>query len=155
MSESSARPLSIGQAAARAGISRDTLRYYERLGLLPNVRRSAAGYRQYQPCVVERVRFIRNALRFGFGLEEVAGFMRASESGQAPCQQVRAAGDEILQRVDGKIRELQAARKAIRKTLLQWDKRLEETPAGKPARLLYMLNESLIPTDCVSVRLKS
>src|SRR5689334_3397400 len=104
----SAGRLRIGEVAQRAGISPDTLRYYERQGLLPNVRRMASGYRLYSPCAVERVRFIRNALRFGFGLQEVAKFLQASAEGHPPCKQVRAAGEEILARVDGKIRELQA-----------------------------------------------
>jgi MerR family copper efflux transcriptional regulator len=146
--------LRIGEVAERAGISADTLRYYERLGLLPNVRRTPSGYREYSPCAVERVRFIRNALRFGFALDEIAGFLRASAAGNAPCKQVRAAGEEILLRVDGKIKELQAARKAIHKTLADWDRRLANAPAGKPARLLYSLSADQIPTDCVSVRLK-
>src|SRR4051812_33663918 len=90
--------LRIGEVAQRAGISPDTLRYYERLGLLPNVRRTASGYREYSTCAVERVRFIRNSLRFGFALHEVAGFLRASQAGHAPCKQVRAAGQEILLR---------------------------------------------------------
>src|SRR3954462_11485949 len=146
--------LRIGEVAERIGISPDTLRYYERLGLLPNVRRTASGYREYPANVVERVRFIRNALRFGFGLKEVTKFLHASASGHAPCKQVRAAGEEILTRVDGKIKEVQVARKVIRRTLAECDKRLSETPAGKPARLLHSLSEDQIPTDCVSVRLK-
>jgi DNA-binding transcriptional MerR regulator len=146
--------LRIGQVADEVGVSADTLRYYERLGLLPYVARTDGGYRQYPVTTVERVRFIRNALRFGFGLKEVAAFLRASESGQAPCEQVLAAGQVILTRVDGQIRELQAARRAIRQTLAAWNKRLSNTPAGKPARLLHTLRENQIPTDCVSARLK-
>lgn len=146
--------LRIGEVAERVGVSPDTLRYYERLGLLSNVRRTDSGYRQYPPTVVDRVRFIRNALRFGFGLKEVAGFLRASESGHAPCKQVRAAGENILVRVDGKIKELQAARRVIRQTLVEWDHRLSNTAPGKPARLLHTLRAEQIPTDCVSMRLK-
>jgi DNA-binding transcriptional MerR regulator len=146
--------LRIGQVAAEIGVSSDTLRYYERMGLLPRVSRTEGGYRQYPATTVERVRFIRNALRFGFGLKEVAGFLRASESGHSPCKQVRAAGENILTRVDEQIKELQAARRAIRQTLAEWDRRLSATPAGKPARLLHSLRQDQIPTECVSTRLK-
>src|SRR5881394_2739814 len=67
----------IGAAAARAGVSRDTLRYYERLGLLPAPPRSDAGYRRYSDEAVARIVFVRSAARFGFGLKELAGFLRA------------------------------------------------------------------------------
>ena len=151
----SPRILRIGQAAAEAGISPDTLRYYERMGLLARIPRTQAGYRLYSEKSVERVQFIRNALRFGFGLKEVRTFLRDCESGRAPCREVRAAAENILIRVDRQIRELQIARRAIRETLADWDVRLGATPSGKPARLLQTLTAGQIPTDCVSVRLKS
>jgi DNA-binding transcriptional MerR regulator len=149
-----ARVRRIGQVAVEAGVSPDTLRYYERLGLLSKVTRTGSGYRQYSDITVERIRFIRNALRFGFALKEVAIFLRTSESGRAPCMEVRASAENILARVDRQIKELKAARQAIRKTLADWDQRLSATPKGKPARLLQTLKFDQIPTDCLSVRLK-
>jgi DNA-binding transcriptional MerR regulator len=146
--------LAIGQVAAQIGVSSDTLRYYERLGLLSNVSRTTGGYRQYSAVTLERIRFIRNALRFGFGLKEISKFVHASESGDPPCRNVRAAGQDILNRVERQIAELKAARFSIKKTLAEWDKQLACTPKGKPARLLLSLRENQIPTDCVSFRLK-
>jgi DNA-binding transcriptional MerR regulator len=146
--------LRIGKIAAEVGISSDTLRYYERLGLLADVPRTNSGYREYSNTTVKRVHFIRNALRFGFSLKEVATFLNASDSGRPPCKQVREAGEQILVRVDTQIKELNAARRAIRRTLEEWDVRLANTQDGKPARLLHTLQQDQIPTDCVSVRLK-
>ena len=105
----------IGQVAAKAGVSPDTLRYYERMGLLSSIPRTDGGYRVYSEKTIERIQFIRNALRFGFGLKEVRTFMRASESGRAPCREVRSAAGEILTRVDRQIKELQVARRALRR----------------------------------------
>ena len=82
----------IGEAAARAGISADTIRYYERIGVLPKPPRSAAGYRRYSDAHVGRMVFVRNAARFGFPLKELAGFLKSREKGQLPCRSVRAAG---------------------------------------------------------------
>ena len=145
----------IGQVAAKAGVSPDTLRYYERMGLLSSIPRTDGGYRVYSEKTIERIQFIRNALRFGFGLKEVRAFMRASESGRAPCREVRSAAGEILTRVDRQIKELQVARRALRSTLADWDQRLSATPTGKPAHLLRRLSAREMPTDCVSRRLKN
>ena len=67
--------LSIGEVAARTGESRDTIRYYERAGLVPPPIRTAAGYRQYRAGIVNRLALIRNAQRFGFSLREIRGFL--------------------------------------------------------------------------------
>ena len=131
--------LRIGQLAKRTGVSVDTIRHYERLGLLPKAARTNAGYRQYPPSTVDRVTLVRHALRFGFSLRDVAGFLRARQSGGAPCRDVRAAADRILTAVDQRIAELTAARKDISRTLRSWDRRLARTPANRPAHLLESL----------------
>jgi DNA-binding transcriptional MerR regulator len=148
------RVFRIGEAAQAAGVSPDTLRYYERMGVLSNVRRTDAGYREYSDLAVKQIQFVRNALRFGFSLKQVTTFLRARESGRAPCRQVRAAADSILAHVNQQIKDLKAARRAIRETLMEWDQRLSRTTAGEPARLLEALKPDQIKTDCLSVRLK-
>ena len=70
-------PRRIGVLAQQTGVSVDTIRHYERLGLLPKAARTNAGYRQYPPSAVERVRLVRHALPFGFSLRELAGFLGA------------------------------------------------------------------------------
>ncbi|PYY01499.1 MAG: hypothetical protein DMG62_20695 [Acidobacteria bacterium] len=148
------RALRIGEAAELAGVSPDTLRYYERMGVLPKIERTDSGYRWYSEAMLERIRFVRNALRFGFSLKQVTTFLQARDSGHAPCREVRAAAEEILARVDRQIDELKAARRAIRHTLAEWDQRLSRTPNGEPAHLLRALNPNRIKTECLSVRLK-
>ena len=126
----------IGEAAACAGVSRDTLRYYERQGLLPRPPRTAGGYREYADSIVDRVRFVRNALRFGFSVKQVAGFLRSRDAGRPPCREVRAAGERILSEIDRQIQELAATRDEVQRTLVEWDLRLAQTAPGRPARLL-------------------
>ena len=128
--------LRIGQVAQRAGVSTDTIRYYERLGLLPKPQRSPAGYREYSEHVVKRITLVRNAVRFGFSLLELRGFLRVREAGGKPCHQVRQAAQTILDRVDRQIAELTAAREDVRETLLAWDAQLARTPSKQHARLL-------------------
>ena len=131
--------LTIGQAAARAGISADTIRYYERIGVLPKPPRSTAGYRRYSEAHVGRMVFVRDAARFGFPLKELAGFLKSRDKGRAPCHSVRAAGDRLLAALDRQIAELTAARNTMVRTLAEWDRLLAATPAGTPARLLESL----------------
>lgn len=131
--------LTIGKVAGLAGVSPDTIRYYERLGLLQKPARTPAGYRQYSDGAVKRLTLVRNAQRFGFSLREIAGFLRVRESGGKPCHDVRAAAQRILNAVDRQIVELKAARKQMRETLRNWDETLALTPSGRPAYLLESL----------------
>jgi DNA-binding transcriptional MerR regulator len=134
-----AKVLRIGQLAARTGVSVDTIRHYERVGVLPKATRTSAGYRQYPLSAVDRVKLVQHALRFGFSLREVAGFLRVRAAGGLPCHDMRAAADRILTAVDQRIAELTTARKDISRTLRDWDRRLARTPTGQPAHLLEML----------------
>jgi DNA-binding transcriptional MerR regulator len=129
----------IGEAAARSGVSADTIRYYERVGVLPRPPRSDAGYRRYSDASVARITFVRNAARFGFPLKELAGFLRARERGQPPCRSVKAAADRLLLDMDRQIAELVKTRAEMARTLADWERRLAQTPEGAPAHLLDSL----------------
>ena len=131
--------MTIGDAAARAGVTADTLRYYERQGILPRPPRTDAGYRQYTEAMLDRVAFVRSALLFGFSIKQLAAFLRARDAGRPPCRDVRAAAERLLADVDRRIDELTAARSTMKKTLADWDRRLAATPSGTPARLLETL----------------
>jgi DNA-binding transcriptional MerR regulator len=131
--------LTIGALAALAGVTADTIRYYERLGLLPKPLRTAAGYRQYQASAVNRLTLIRNARQFGFSLHQIADFLRVRDAGGRPCHDVRAAAQCLLDAVDRQIAELIQTRAHMRRTLRIWDGKLAATPAGRPARLLDTL----------------
>src|SRR4051812_4407869 len=127
--------LSIGEAASRARLTRDTIRYYERVGLLPKPRRTPAGYRQYDESILTRLRLIRNAQQFGFSLRETAAFLHVREMGGKPCHDVRRAAGRMLARVDRQIAELTATRQRMEATLAVWDRKLDEA-VDRPAYLL-------------------
>ena len=129
----------IGEAARRAGVSPDLVRYYERVGVLPRAPRTAGGFRYYSDETVARLLFARNAIRFGFTSKELAGFLKARDNARPPCQSVRAAGRRLLQEMDDHLARLHEARAAMAETLAAWDARLERTPAGTPAHLLTMV----------------
>jgi len=130
------RTFTIGEAAKRAGVSRDTIRYYERVGVLPRAPRTVSGYRYYTETTVARVLFVRNAVRFGFSMKELSGFIRARDQGRPPCRSVRDAGERLLRDMDRQLAELTAARGLMAKTLLAWDAKLARTPPGAAAHLL-------------------
>jgi DNA-binding transcriptional MerR regulator len=132
----------IGEAARRAAVSPDLIRYYERVGVLPRAPRTAGGFRYYSDETVARLLFVRNAIRFGFTSKELAGFLKARESGRPPCHSVRAAGQRLLKEMDEHLARLQEARAAMADTLAAWDARLDKTPAGAPAHLLTMVPET-------------
>ena len=111
----------IGQLASAAAVSVDTIRYYERLGLLPAPARTASGYREYPDGAVTRLSVIRNAVRFGFSLKDVARFLKVRDAGGVPCDQVRTAGQQLLKQMDERIAELTAARAAMHETLRDWN----------------------------------
>lgn len=101
--------------------------------------RSSGGYRLFPAAVVQRVLLIRDAVRVGFSLRQLATFLRAREAGGAPCHDVRATAVHILDAVDTQIADLTARRDALRAMLNDWDHRLAETPPDRPAHLLDSL----------------
>src|SRR5262245_9523282 len=98
--------LTIGHVARLADVTPDTIRYYERLVVLPRPSRTASGYRVYAHAVVDRLKVIRTAQQFGFSLKELATFLRVRDAGGAPCRQVRAAAERILEAADRQISAL-------------------------------------------------
>lgn len=79
-----------GELAELAGVSTDTLRHYERKGVLARPLREANDYRQYPASALRRVRLIRRAIAVGFTLNELASVLDVRDSGGAPCMEVRA-----------------------------------------------------------------
>ena len=130
------------RAVARAsGLSTDTLRHYERKGLLPRVQRTAAGYRRYPPGTVERVLLIQRALVVGFTLEDLGRVLAVRDRGGVPCRSVRALVGERLDALECRIEELVTLRDELRVLLRRWDETLSTTAPGERARLLETLGE--------------
>jgi DNA-binding transcriptional MerR regulator len=133
--------LSAGQLARLSGISTDSLRHYERVGVLPKPRRTAAGYRQYPPEAVKRVRMIRRALAIGFTLRELARILRVREKGGAPCREVRSLAAAKLAELDRQLGEMAALREHLAHLLGDWDTRLGRAAPGTRAGLLEALGD--------------
>jgi DNA-binding transcriptional MerR regulator len=127
------------ELAKLAGVSTDTLRHYERVGVLPQARRSTNGYREYGRDTVEHVSVVRNALTVGFTLNELARVFKMRRRGGAPCREVRDLAADKLAHVEVLLRDITAVRDRLRATLKDWDARLERTGADEPARLLEAL----------------
>jgi DNA-binding transcriptional MerR regulator len=128
-----------GALASLAGVSTDTLRYYERHGLLPRPPRDPSGYRRYPPAAVERVRVIQRALDAGFTVRDLARVFKQREAGGAPCREVFEIARTRLHDLDERIAGLIALRDALRTVVAKWDRRLAATPAGRRAGLLDSL----------------
>jgi DNA-binding transcriptional MerR regulator len=136
-----------GQLAHLTGVSTDTLRHYERLGLLPLPQRTAGNYREYPPASQQRVELIQRALAVGFSLTELKTILAVRDSGGAPCRHVRALMHSKIREIDEQIGNLASLRVEMNRLSKDWDKRLRRTKPGHPARLL----EAVPPRPCVRV----
>lgn len=104
--------LTIGRLAREAGVGVDTVRFYERAGLMPAAPRTAAGYRTYATADAARLRFIRRAKALGFSLDEVTELLRLSE-GKGGRAGVKALAQRRLEDLESKIRELTVFRDTL------------------------------------------
>ena len=130
---------SSGELARLAGVSADTLRHYERKGVLARPRRALNGYREYPVEALERVQLVRRALAVGFTLDELANILSVRDAGGAPCHDVRALAAGKLSDIESRLRDLMAVREELRNTLQRWDARLLEVEPGTRAELLETL----------------
>ena len=102
-----------GELAARAGVNIQTVRFYERRGILPKPERTAGGYRVYSPEAVRLIRFIKRAQDLGFTLDEVEDLLRLRNNRGASCAQVKSAGQAKMTAVEVKIAGLHAMKHAL------------------------------------------
>jgi DNA-binding transcriptional MerR regulator len=137
--------LTSGKLADLAGVSRDTLRHYERKGVLPRPLRGRNGYRQYAPEALQRVQLVRRALSVGFTLNELARVLKVRDAGGAPCEDVRKLAAQKLLNVQDQLRELTTLRDDLQETLRDWDARLARRAKGKRASLLESLSSDPKP----------
>src|SRR4051812_49072226 len=105
--------MKIGEVAGQAGVSADTVRFYERVGALPAAARTASGYRDYQPETIERIRLTRELQAIGFTLADAVDALAAHDASGATCQSEQWRLDAVLNRVDAKLAELNALRRRI------------------------------------------
>lgn len=131
-----------GQLARFTGVSTDTLRHYERLGLLPMPQRTANNYREYRPTSQQRVDLIQRALTIDFSLSELKTILAVRDSGGAPCRHVRALMHSKIRDINQQIRNLVSIRVELNRLSKDWGRRLRRTKPGQAARLL----EAVPPT---------
>jgi len=113
----STNTMTIGRLAERAEVPIDTIRYYERNGLLPAPTRRASGYREYASADVERLRFIRRAKELGFTLAEIAELLSLTSNRHDDMRGVKHKAEQRLEQVEFKIKELQRVRRGLQKLI--------------------------------------
>ncbi len=128
-----------GELASRAGVSADTLRYYEHKGVLSPPPRSGNGYRCYPAEALERVQLVRSALRIGFSIDELSRVLRVRQSGGVPCRSVRAMASAKLRELRQRQVEIARLCQLLQAVIRRWDRQLGRTAPGQHAYLLDML----------------
>lgn len=111
--------LSIGEVAKRAAVHVETLRYYERRGLVGKPPRSGANYRRYPQETVRRVRFVKRAQELGFSLKEIKELLSLRAIPRARCADVRDRAEAKISDVEAKIRSLRKMKRALAGLLAQ------------------------------------
>jgi MerR family mercuric resistance operon transcriptional regulator len=107
------KALSIGQVACQTGVGVETVRYYERRGLLEKPPRKGSGYRQYPPEAVLRLRFIKKAKEVGFSLKEIKELLSLRLDATATCEDVKGRAEAKILDIEQKIQGLQKMKQAL------------------------------------------
>ena len=105
--------MTIGKLAKRAGVGVETIRFYERRGLIPEPPRRSSGYRQYEEATVLRVQFIRRAKELGFTLKEIEGLLSLRVDSNAPCQDVNRRIEAKIVDIEEKIQMLERMKSTL------------------------------------------
>jgi DNA-binding transcriptional MerR regulator len=126
------------EVAAEAGVNVQTLRYYERIGLLAEPGRQASGYRSYGPEAVRVVRFVKRAQCLGFSLGEVESLLELASGGPASCDTARAMAEEKVTQLEAKV----AALVAMRESLLQLIATCSRPRRDRECPLLHALEDA-------------
>jgi DNA-binding transcriptional MerR regulator len=130
----------IGEAAGRAGVSADTIRYYERLKLLPRAPRSEGGFRLFTPETIERVRFIKQAQGIGFSLNEIKQLLAGG--GAKECKRIRDILQRKIAEIDGRVKSLQEFRRALARHLKACDEQLANNGAAAKCPVIVRMTKT-------------
>jgi DNA-binding transcriptional MerR regulator len=114
--------LKIGDVAKLSGIGIETLRFYEKSGLLERPARTQSGYRMYGRDVLDRLAFIKQSQTLGFSLDEIRSIVEDARTGKSPCDEVREIVRHRLEDLDERMREMRRYRKELAGTLEEWDR---------------------------------
>src|SRR3954469_9187964 len=113
--------MKIGEVARHAGVSIDTVRFYERRGVLPEPERLPSGYRVYEPATVERIKLARRLQALGLTLDEGIDALHSTDHGTPTCASERWRLETVLERIEAQLAELRAVRKEVRSVLARCD----------------------------------
>jgi len=111
--------MKIGELSRITGTNVETVRYYERIGLLPKPGRTGGNYRDYAPAEVERLRFIRHARGLGFEIADIRSLLDLSEHPERDCCDIDRIATSHLASVEGKLRRLEQLRNELARMLAQ------------------------------------
>lgn len=139
----SSKALGTGSLAKAAGVSPDTIRHYESIGVLPRAARTESDYRVYPPSALERVLVVQRALRIGFTLAELAEVLKARDAGGAPCRRVYQLAQDKLKGIEADLEALKRTRRYVKKVLCDWEQRIENASSGEKSHLLYSLTDAV------------
>ncbi len=128
-----------GALAEAGGVSSDTIRHYEKIGVLPRATRTESGYRLFPASAVERVLVVQRALRIGFTLAELAEVLKARDAGGAPCQRVYELAKEKLKGISADIVAMKRTEQYLKQILSGWEHRMQRTALGQKSNLLHSL----------------
>jgi DNA-binding transcriptional MerR regulator len=140
---SGSKTLYSGDLAKMAVVSPDTIRHYERIGVLPRASRTQSGYRVYPASAVERVLVVQRALRIGFTLAELAEVLKARDAGGAPCRRVYQLAQDKLKGIEADIEALKRTKRYVKKVLSDWEQRIQSAGSGQKSHLLYSLTDAV------------
>lgn len=139
------RGLRSSELARAVGVSTDTLRHYERLGVLAEAPRTQAGYRVYPAESLDRVNMIRHALRLGFTLAELAEVLRTRDRGGVPCKRVLEMLEGKLHSLGKQISDLKRLEKTMEQMVGEWRSKLGQSEPGRRVHLLHSLMAAPAP----------
>ncbi len=135
--------LTIGRLAKLVGVNIETVRYYQRIGLIDEPAKPVSGYRKYSYRTAENIRFIKRAQRLGFSLHEIADLLKI---GDGQCGEVRLRAEKKRNKIDAQIQDLQVLRDTLNKLI-------DECHSGKNGQHCPIV-ESLLAHD-ISTSLQS
>lgn len=118
--------MQIGELAKQAGVTVQAVRFYERLGLLPEPQRKDSGYRIYSGLDLKRLLFVRKAKSLGFSLEQIRDILRMRDRGHCPCGEVVKTAERHLRVVEDQISQLSKFRDGLSRAVKRWKR------SGKP-----------------------
>jgi len=136
-----------GALAKASGVSPDTIRHYEKIGVLPRASRTQSGYRVYPASALQRVLVVQRALRIGFTLAELAEVLKARDAGGAPCHRVYQLAQDKLKGIEADIEALKCTRRYVKEVLSDWEQRIESAGSGGKSHLLYSLTDAVRKAD--------